>query len=74
MTWNYRLIESKVEGGYNIHEVYYDVNGKPNSWTLRPVSVFGETPEEVYRTLRQMMRAVDKPALYIKGDCISEKR
>lgn len=69
MSWNYRLIEDS-QGGYNIHEVYYNVKGEPYMWSLNPCLVYGETHAEVYSVLSMMRKALDKPPLRIKGDCI----
>lgn len=37
MSWNYRIIRYG-DGGYGLHEVYYDEAGAPDSWTLEPIS------------------------------------
>lgn len=36
MTWNYRILA--YDGGFALHEVYYDRAGAPTSWTETPVS------------------------------------
>jgi hypothetical protein len=46
-SWNYRIMRHKYETdevGYEIHEVYYDEEGKPWEWTENAKAPFGETP------------------------------
>jgi hypothetical protein len=71
MSWNYRMIEDS-HGGYAIHEVYYDNDGKPHSWSLHASPVYGETLEEVKSCLNMMRAAYSKPVLRVVGDCIKE--
>jgi hypothetical protein len=73
MSWNYRMIEDS-HGGYAIHEVYYDVEGNPHSWSLHASPVYGETLEEVASCLKMMKKALNKNIMYIKGDCIFEAK
>ena len=72
MTWNYRLIlhkEAKTgEEWIGLHEVYYDKNGKPHSWTINPISFVcdaEEGPENgIVRALEMALSgARDKPML-----------
>jgi hypothetical protein len=71
MTWNYRLIKwsaSTSEGivteeGVAIHEVYYDAQGNPTSWTSNPVSFSGDSPEEVIEILGRALEGCKKPVL-----------
>ena len=51
MSWNYRLVRTKFENDtddhsawykYEIHEVYYDNNGKEESMTVNPIGPYEE--------------------------------
>ena len=42
MTWNYRIIHYK-DGGYGLHEVFYNEEGSIDGWTEQPIDfVCGE--------------------------------
>ncbi len=78
MSWNFRVIKTKVEGDpfiefeYGIHEVYYNLEtGKPNGYHSKPRRVDAETIEELKWTLNKMLEALDKPVL-TKEDFIHE--
>jgi len=71
MSWNYRLVEDS-HGGYAIHEVYYDNDGKAHSWSLHASPVYGETVEETFSCLKMMREAFRKPIMKVKEDCIYE--
>lgn len=48
--WNYRVVRYRNQGGYGLHEVYYDDDGLPWSMTREPasfVSDFAEGPEAI---------------------------
>ncbi len=43
MTWNYRIIlhnnyPDRMRHWLGLHEVYYDVDGKPSSWTKHAIT------------------------------------
>lgn len=69
MTWNYRIIEQANEHGDRwraIHEVYYDDEGKPRSYTVDAVGVQWDVEEgddAGLRTLDQMREAFTLPVL-----------
>jgi len=72
MTWNYRIIQTnyKPDGfddeytAYAIHEVYYNEDGEPDSWTLRSMSLDNyESVEELEESMKLMMNAFKKPVL-----------
>lgn len=65
-TWNYRVIKSldPIEGDtFQIHEVYYDENGKIEMWTERPTELAEGSVESLKSTLKGMLDATRKPAL-----------
>jgi hypothetical protein len=51
-----------------IHEVYYDDDGKPNGYTANPVSVSGADIDDLHWMLARMQEALTKPILN-KEDC-----
>lgn len=68
MSWNHRILKRTYPGAfvetlYQVHEVYYDDSGKPTMCTENPISVTGETVEEIYETLNRMIKAAEKPVL-----------
>ena len=58
--WNYRIIEN---AGYAVHEVYYDDEGNPTSWTANSVGIIGDTFDEICRDLKLYAKAFEKPVL-----------
>ena len=72
MTWNYQVIKLTQHGKttYRLHEVYYNEGGEIANWTVEPVSVQGETLEEVRAVLTMMLDDVDKrPVLDMEELC-----
>ena len=65
-TWNHRILASEHNGemSLDIHEVYYDENGKPNGYTKNPVSVSGDSLKSITWTLNRMIEAKSKPILW----------
>lgn len=65
MTWNYRIVRTKDESGadwFAVHEVHYDAEGEPLGMTEKPVTVEGETPEDIIGDLELMLKdARDRP-------------
>lgn len=66
--WNHRVVRRIVRDfgedveRLGIHEVFYDVEGE-TLWTDDPVSVEGESIDELRQTLGRMLRALDHPIL-----------
>lgn len=65
MSWNYRLIhhdtphvEVPPEDWYAIHEIFYNENNKIILRSVEPVTVEGETKEEILNNLKKMTEAV----------------
>ena len=65
MTFDYRVCFRSLQRwtGFNVHEIHYDETGKIVLYSKRPVSPFGETPEELYYDMKQYMDAFDKDTL-----------
>jgi len=55
-TWAYRMIRNAA-GYVGIYEVYFDDQGAPSACTIYPVSVVGDTPEELKQTFERMQEA-----------------
>ena len=67
MGWNYRIIKRKIEDNYcthAIHEVYYDDNGEPRSWTTEPQWLSSDDGVEGLKAdIKCMMEAFECPVL-----------
>lgn len=65
MSWNHRVLRHRNGEGFTftIHEVYYDPDGTPNSWTIQPVAALGETLGELREELERMLHATGLPVL-----------
>jgi hypothetical protein len=66
-TWNYRIImddttEDPHDCWYAIYEVYY-VDGKPIDHTVSQSSVFGDSIEDLNKTMVKMREAFNHPIL-----------
>lgn len=68
--WNYRAIEfTNIAGDSSyvaIHEVYYDDDGKPCSYSSTPASVYADSDvgiSSMQKTLQKMQEALNKPIL-----------
>lgn len=48
---------------FEIHEVYYDRDGKPSSYTQNPIIPTGDSIPELMGDLTYMMEAFKKPIL-----------
>ncbi len=50
---------------YAIHECFYTkpTDSIPYTWTKTPEPVFAETPKELRKTLKSMLRATKEPVL-----------
>lgn len=66
MSWNHRVMahEYKDEVYFKIHEVYYDVEGVPDSYTADAISIGGESLKDMKWTLDKMQECLSKPILY----------
>lgn len=68
MTWNYRILvhENDVETYFQMHEVYYDEDGNPTSYTASPTHIGAESIEWVGWELEKMKEALTKPMFSTK--------
>lgn len=73
--WNYRVIKKEYplpksmgdgyEYVYEIREVYYDEDGKIQSWTEEPVGPTGNDEKDLLGSMILMMNAFREPVLEI---------
>ena len=85
--WNYRLIEHKsswkdtngeeqIEKTFEIHEVYYDNNGKIIAWTENPVKLYFQSLDDLKATIRRLKKLKHKTILklveYIDGEKLED--
>lgn len=63
--WNHRVIahENGIEVYFMIHEVQYDDKKQPISHTVDPISVGGESVEDIEWVLEEMAKSLKKPIL-----------
>jgi hypothetical protein len=63
--WDYRVIKKEIlgEDSFTIHEVYYDLDGKPYLVTENACYPAGETIEELKEDFEHYKSALDKPVL-----------
>lgn len=66
MGWNHRILAHEYKGEIylQIHEVYYDDDGNPKSYTSEAISVGGESLKSITWTLNKMLQCRSKPILW----------
>lgn len=66
MGWNHRILAHEHSGEitFQIHEVYYDESGIPNSYTANAVGVTSESLKGITWTLNKMKECRKKPILW----------
>lgn len=65
MGWNYRILAHKNgdEIYFQIHEVYYDKDGKPNGYTENGSMVYAYSLNDITWVLDKMKDCANKPIL-----------
>jgi hypothetical protein len=65
MSWNYRVCHrpTVAGGGFNIHEVYYDDEGRIILYSENPITPFGDIREELECDMSQMIDAFNQDTL-----------
>ena len=60
--WNNRIVKHKKDDAvwYSVHEVFYNENGGINGYTEDPITIVGETVEEVKSQLEMIMKDIEK--------------
>ncbi len=72
--WNYRVLQHRQgeETWYALHEVHYDEDGKPRSYTESPSTFLGEAaegPEGIAAALRTALKDAEAhPVLDAESD------
>lgn len=69
MSWNYRIVWQTVDGEpiYGLHEVFYDADGKPSSWSVEPVLPAADSEEGIRFDYEMMRLAFFRSALRETG-------
>ena len=69
MSWNHRVMKSKDGDDYfyQIHEVYYDKEGKVDGYTARGTSPCGNSLQELKEDLELMLNCLNKEVLDYEG-------
>jgi hypothetical protein len=67
--FNYRLLAHKdgEDDYFQIHEVYYDENGKPESYTKNGIPVGGNDIGELRWVLNEMENCLKEPILSVEN-------
>lgn len=69
MSWNHRLLAHKDGDDmyFMVHEVYYDKEGNPVSYTTNGVSIGGNDLEGVQWVINKMIESTKKPILSVEN-------
>lgn len=68
MSWSYRLCRYTLDGEtlFGLREVYYESDGRARGFTSASVDDWASA-DEIKRTLRRMLGALQRPVLTIAG-------
>lgn len=68
MSFNFRVVGKTVHGTpyFEVHEVYYDSSGEIIGYAENPVTIGGESIEDLHWYLDKIKVALDKPVLRFK--------
>ena len=68
--WNYRILEKGNNDYkyYEIHEVYYDADGKIIAWTENPVDLYIESISDIKFLMKKFKKAAKKTVLRIDNE------
>ena len=64
--WNYRIIKREQSSGevtYGIYEVYYDLEGNVRGHTENPISVIGESIDDLKFDIENLKESLNKDVL-----------
>lgn len=67
MKWNYRVAENMSNDCYEIIEVYYDKDGKPERWIHAGLEEWA-SKDNLESTLKLMLEAFQKPNIVLRSD------
>lgn len=76
-SWNHRLVRVEYEDApdapdYQIHEVYYDAQGRIEAWSEKPVAPVAESVEGLRRELRRFLAAAAEAPLVLRDGKLME--
>jgi len=60
--WNNRIVKHEKDGVIwcSVHEVFYNENGGINGYTDKPITIVGETVEDVKSQLEMIAKDIEK--------------
>ena len=60
--WNNRIVKHEKDDivWYAVHEVFYNDSGEICGYTERPITILGETVEDVKSQLEMIMKDIEK--------------
>jgi len=60
VSWNYRIMRHSLkgfnDGGYGLHEVYYDEKGQVEGWSQEPETGFWDSVKDLRRAHAMMLK------------------
>lgn len=70
MTWNYRLVlrDDLDEDWYEVHEVYYNEKKELILCTENPISLSGESLEDVVENIGMILKDIKKHPILLASD------
>ncbi len=66
-SWNHRIlvdIDKNNERYFQVHEVYYNNDGKPDGYSENPITISSETIDGLKWTLDRINECFEKPILW----------
>lgn len=65
IVWGYRIMKHTAdeEEHFAVHEVFYSDKGDVESWTADPISISGDSKQEVIASIKQMLGDCRQPVL-----------
>ena len=61
MSWHYQIIKYRETDTYGLHEVYNVESA--TSWTLKPITFVGDSPEEIRQALELALKDCSRPVI-----------
>ena len=60
--WNNRIVQHEKDGiiWCSVHEVFYNENGGINGYTEEPITIVGDTVEDVKSQLEMIAKDIEK--------------
>lgn len=70
MSWNHRIVRRIYPNVhmddsilYEVHEVYYDEEGKIDSITQEPINIMEETVDDLRKTVERLTKCLEQPII-----------